>query len=174
MRMRSVTGTTADATDALTPTRLGALMPIVRHERAQTPSGEPPPELDVDLVAEHAGQRLGERLDDGPVAGEGQAVTALGAPPRHRLALLVPVVAGPTADGGDIATTAFVAGRPVDLDRQLPAHRRLPLRRRLLAGERLEVQRATGAACEAGSVEEDAGAVDDSRRRAGVVGEDAT
>ena len=67
---------------------------------------------------------------------------------------------------------ARVGGLPVDLDRQLPAHRRLPVDGRFAGRQRGQVQRAAGPAGEARTVEEDAGSVDDARVRARLVGED--
>src|SRR5438128_8643707 len=122
------------------------------------PTVQSPSELDVDLGADDARQLLAQGLDDRTFAGERQAVVvAFGAPPRHRLALVAPVVARPAADGGDLAAGAVAGVGPLHLDRQLPADGRLPLGRRLVVGDGLDVERAARTAREAGPVEEDAG-----------------
>ena len=114
-------------------------------------------QLDVHVVAGHGSELVGKRIDDRRFADVG--LGPLGAAPVHRLAVVAPVAALPPANRGDLGAVGLHF--PVDLDRQLPAHRGLPRDRRFARLQRGEMQRASRPTGEPGSVEEDAGAVDD-------------
>src|SRR5450759_2114309 len=96
------------------------------------------PELDVHLGTHDRFQFLGHRLDHRPVTNVG--LGALGAAPRHGVALGAPVASRPPPNCGHFGPV--VAWLPIDLDRQLPADRRLPVNGRLARIEGRQVQRA--------------------------------
>ena len=126
-------------------------------------------QLDHHLVSGDRGELMSERVDDRPVPDV--RLVFLGAAPRHRVAVRAPVGTTPTAHGRCLAPVG--QRMPVDVDRQLRAHRRFPVDRRLIRSQHGEVQRTPGPAREPRTVEEDAGAVDELRVRARRVGEDA-
>ena len=117
------------------------------------------------LLADHLDELVAHGLVHRFLGHEG--LGRVGAPPVELLAALAPVAALPLADGrGDV---------PVDVglvdpaQGQLPADLGLPVEGPLVPAQRRLVQRAAGAGGEPGTVEEDAGPVDDagdrSRRR---------
>ena len=119
-------------------------------------SSQASPQLDVDRFAEHGDQFVGEGIHDDVFADV--RLGPLGATPVHRVAVVAPIAPLPSPHRGDLG--AVGNGLPVDLDRQLPAHRWLPDRRGFPGTHCGEMQRTPFAAVEPGAVQEDARAVD--------------
>src|SRR5262249_38896459 len=121
---------------------------------------------------EHVVDRLAHDPDDLVAQGEvdrslaDEGIGALGAPPVELEAALAPVAPLPLPQRA--GRVAVLAGVLVEPQRELPAHVGLPVHGPLAGFEGGAVQRTPGAPREAGTVEEDAGVVDEARRASAV------
>lgn len=128
------------------PRALGLCGPLVRV-------GE---QLVIDVLADHGNKFFGHGIDDAGLADEGPRV--LGAPPVEVGSTRAPVTTVPLCDSRGDASIVF--DDVVASQRQLPADFGLERYVALRVVDRHDVQCATGAPMEIGSVEEDARVLD--------------